>query len=327
MNQYYEVLTVEYPQGIKREVFEFVDKMAMVEFECTGIEEYSMNESEVDNLLGEKSISGGLVEQSVLDLVDNQEIKSQRKYYFYQDQSDDQRNAELFAMKVLGEVSGIQIMLERSEVIDWNEDWKKYYEPINVSASFKILPIWFKNKVDESDKEILLYIDPGQGFGTGTHETTFMCLQHIESLCKQSNAKKLTGNVLDFGCGSGILGIASQLMGSYFCDYLDVDQAALDNTEVNLVNNNIKRDNYRLLRYEDKNNCTEYDLIFANILKDVLLDESFFLISKLKDNGFLILSGLLFDQKDEVISKYKKCGATILKASQKGDWVSLVMTR
>lgn len=313
MNSYYYYVEVSIPFKLG----ETIDNVARAEFLSTGIEEFSMDEPEVDELLGERSYSGGDVPESVLNEVDEKKSsEEQKKYYF---------SSEEFAnnfISYLDQNFQIKGRVIREEVKDWNEEWRKSYAKIIVNDEFQIIPEWEKNIDDDLDNSIYIY--PGQGFGTGGHETTFLCLSLYLELAQ--NALNLT-DCLDFGCGSGILGLSClKRFPTASVDLYDIDKEALKNTQQNIDLNEIDNGKLKLLLPDDRDQINrKYDLVFANILQNVLLHEKKYLTHSLKKDGVLILSGLLNGQEEEVISQYKgeNKALSFIKTLKKGDWVAV----
>lgn len=299
-----------------------VDDLAMSNFNCTGIEEFSIDEPSVDAILGQRSYSGADLPLSVIEEVEHTVTSelTHKKLYFECEQACKTFQAHL------KEKYQIQSKVCSGEVKDWNEEWKKSYSPILVNESLEIIPEWNKHTYHSSALE-QVYIYPGMGFGTGGHETTFLCLKLFSELEYHE-----TSSCLDFGCGSGILGLAYKklLPNADIIDLYDIDQQALDNCIQNIELNDISVDDFKLLLPKNRNEIDKkYDLVFANILQNVLLLEKKFLSHAMCENGYLILSGLLKGQEEEVINSYclENSDLKHVKTIQKGDWVAVLMKR
>lgn len=288
---------------------------AMENYKCLGVEEYSIDEESVDKILAERSYSGGDIPQEVLDEV---ELKytaggAQIKLFFKTEQDIKDFCRYLF------ENFNVTLEIEKKEVEDWNESWKSSFSPIHVNDYLEIVPSWYESYSSKAQRQLKIY--PGMGFGTGNHETTFLCLQ----LFFNCNFDKENLSVLDFGCGSGILGLAVKLFNqSAFIDLYDIDQEAIDNCVQNISINQMDENSFGLYLPVDKDKIQKnYDLIFANILKNILISESDFLSLNIKKD--LILSGLLIGQEDEVIEHYQRLlpDLKIIKILKKGDWCAI----
>lgn len=198
---------------------------------------------------------------------------------------------------------------------DWNKKWKEGFSGVSLYPYFYIYPPWESPTQEQREKHnFTIALNPGSGFGTGTHETTQLCLEII-------GKNNLSGNrFLDFGCGSGILSIALALQGGEG-NAVDIDPLALSNAQenisLNLVDKNID------LSLSVKNE-SHYEGIVANILKHVLLDHSEFLVSKLKPEGWFLVSGLLEQDVLEVKTCYEKLlGRPCQFQASKNEWRAL----
>jgi ribosomal protein L11 methyltransferase len=298
-----------------------LDSLAHAEYSCTGVEEFAIDEARVDEILGERSYSGGDVPESVISEVEDV-VKSEgvfKKYYF-----SSEKEAKTFANFLLIE-HGVKSRYIAEDVKDWNEEWKKSYKPIIVGEELEIIPAWDKETYkSESQKKVYIY--PGMGFGTGSHETTFLCLKlYLKLLRNQKN----TSECLDFGCGSGILGIATKLFDANAkVDLYDIDPQALENSIQNIELNDMSENEFSLLLPKDREQINKkYNLVYANILQNVLLLETDYLTNSLHSGGALILSGLLAGQEEEVIKNYKEKNPNLqfVETIKKGDWVSVLM--
>ncbi len=201
---------------------------------------------------------------------------------------------------------------------DWDAEWRKSYVGVFVKPFWEVRPPWIEQKDIPVDHK-LLKLNPGAGFGTGTHETTQLCLQALaEVMTKNLHCK----TVLDFGSGSGILSVAAALLG-----------AEVHGVEIDPLANDNARENAELNSVQDKvvfsetleGTHTKYPLILANILRPVLIEFAPTLCQKLSTGSTLILSGLIESDLAEVIEKY----SGLLQGQQPtryalGDWRALV---
>jgi ribosomal protein L11 methyltransferase len=302
-----------------REQWVQLEGRAVNDFETIGIEEYSLSEVEVDEILGERSYSGGDLPLEVLDEVEETLIKRPGSYrFFFQE--------EIFAKNFYNFIRSdflCEVQLERKMVEDWNAEWKKHYSPIRVNEMLEIIPSWYQDYKSSSLQSLSIY--PGMGFGTGSHETTFLCLK----LFTEFILKNKVQTVLDFGSGSGILGLCVfKFFSDAKVDFYDIDIEANKNCFVNAELNHLEHHSFRLLLPEvkDKLNAT-YDLVFANILESILIEEKDFLVSRISQGGHIILSGLLKHQVPEIISQYRAMGLKLLHEVQKGDWAAILFCK
>jgi ribosomal protein L11 methyltransferase len=292
---------------------------AVNDFETIGIEEFSLSEPEVDEILGERSYSGGDLPEEVLDEVETTVLKGPINYRFFFDNKD---KASAFLHFVKKECL-CESQLEEKKSEDWNAEWKKHYSPIRVNDQLEIVPSWVTDHKSSSEKQIFIY--PGMGFGTGSHETTFLCLK----LFTDHVVEKKIDTALDFGSGSGILGLSVfQFSPDAKVDFYDIDPEANKNCYQNAEINQLQDKAFRLLLPEVRDKLLpQYDIVFANILESILMIEKDNLIAHTKNGGFLILSGLLKHQAFGVVDAYQNSGMKLINHVEKGDWAALIFEK
>jgi ribosomal protein L11 methyltransferase len=215
------------------------------------------------------------------------------------------------------------------EEVNWMEAWKEHYHPIPVGNRLLILPAWI---APPDDSRIPIRIDLGMAFGTGTHPTTQLCLALAEEYF--STSKITTGiRVIDIGCGSGILSIASLLMGAERALGVDIDAEAIrasgENAELNEVS---ERFEVRLGSVKEVisgiSEIKDAQLVFANILAPILVELLDIGLGQLVSaDGWLILSGILAEQSHGVVEALNMHGFKSVEARQSGDWVALAARR
>ena len=206
---------------------------------------------------------------------------------------------------------------------DWENNWKQFFKPIKIGDKFLIKPTW--EKTENPDNRRILEIDPGMSFGTGTHETTRLCLETMEKF--DLNGKE----VLDLGCGSGILSIGALLLGAKHVNMVDIDANSTRIAKENTDLNGFGEDCYNVYCgniIEDKALCDtlgykKYDVIFANIVADVLKAMSGQFGEFLKDDGTLIVSGIIIERKQEVEDAIVEKGFEVIKNYSEGSWASI----
>ena len=208
-----------------------------------------------------------------------------------------------------------EIIVNSIDDEDWKNEWKKYYKPI-VTKSVTVVPVWIKyNKI--SDKEKILWINPGMAFGTGEHETTKMCLDLLGEIDVSGKT------VIDVGTGSGILGIAAILSDAKSAYMCDIDSTAIDTAKENARLNNVS-DRCEIERADLLEKSKEpADVVFANITADILIRLSKDIGRFLKDDGTIILSGIIHARLDEVKSAYENCGFKFVRHVRDGEWNAL----
>lgn len=199
---------------------------------------------------------------------------------------------------------------------DWKDEWKKYFHTVNITDNIIIKPSW--DNYEASEGETVIEIDPGMAFGTGTHETTALCVEFLE---KYVPGKK---KLLDIGCGSGILMLIGKILGVEKVVGIDIDSNVKDVVIENFEKNNIK-DNYEIIigdLVEDINE--KYDLVVSNILVDVLTELLENIEKTLEKGATIIFSGIIKDKEEEFLRKTKEHNLVEIDKNEKNNWVSLV---
>ena len=202
---------------------------------------------------------------------------------------------------------------------DWENSWKDYFDILNIGEKFVIVPTW-REYENEEDKYVI-NIDSGMAFGTGGHETTSLCIKNLEKYVKPHD------NVIDVGCGSGILSIAASYLTNGSLKAVDLDKLAVDvsreNFALNNLENRIEVEEASLLTKETK----KYDVIVANILAhiiELMLEDAYKL---LEDGGYFITSGIIKDKKDELLEKMLERGFKLVEETSDNEWYSFVVTK
>ncbi|MBU1168786.1 MAG: 50S ribosomal protein L11 methyltransferase [Proteobacteria bacterium] len=199
---------------------------------------------------------------------------------------------------------------------DWSETWKEYFRPEKIGKHIVVKPTW--RDYQPSSGEIVLEIDPGMAFGTGTHPTTSMCVQLIETHLKPGDS------FLDIGTGSGILMIAAAKLGAGHLTGTDFDPVAVETAEKNLVLNNIPGERFQLITGHLSGQVKKrFPLVAANILADVILELLDDLGSIMEENGIFICSGILEEKADRVALKMKEKGFKVAVIIKKDAWAAI----
>ena len=204
---------------------------------------------------------------------------------------------------------------------DWSESWKKYFHPFRASKRLVIKPSW--EDYTAAPEDIVLEIDPGMCFGTGSHGTTMGCLQYIDELAAASDRPY---SLIDAGCGTGILSMAAHRLGYSPIFAFDYDPAAIHVSDENLTRTGI-RDQVELAE-GDVNTLTppfQADLVVANILAPILLTAAENLAKMVRPGGRLVLSGILTSQYDEVLERFVRLGFQDIERRTIKEWTSGVV--
>ena len=206
------------------------------------------------------------------------------------------------------------------ENMDWLSKWKEHIKPIKISQKLIIKPTW--KKVEPKPGRIIIEIDPGMAFGTGSHASTMLCLKAAYKLSHVIRGR----SIMDVGTGSGILAITAARPGADKVVCLDIDPEALKVARENVILNNVSRKVTITAKSLEKIK-SRFFVIFANIIAEELIKIAHLLKAKLEHNGFLILSGILQEIAEEVEVVYKKLGFRLFKTYTKGEWVCLVLRK
>ncbi|WP_188383761.1 50S ribosomal protein L11 methyltransferase [Ornithinibacillus halotolerans] len=200
---------------------------------------------------------------------------------------------------------------------DWATAWKKYYKPIQVSEKITVTPTW-ENYQPTSEDEIVIELDPGMAFGTGTHPTTMLSIQALEKYVNMGDS------VIDVGCGSGVLSIASARLGAKEVYAFDLDEVAVQSTKTNAEYNKVDD----LIHLKQNNLLQDVhlqaDIIVSNILAEIIIrfiDDAWV---NLVDGGYFITSGIIQSKKEMVLNKMQEHGFKIIEINEIEDWVSIV---
>ena len=203
---------------------------------------------------------------------------------------------------------------------DWATAWKKYYHPVKISERFTIVPTW-EDYTTVSTDELIIELDPGMAFGTGTHPTTVMCLQALEKVVKKGDS------VVDVGTGSGVLSIGAALLGANQVHALDLDLVAVnsakENVELNKVENIVEVFHGNLLDTVKE----PADVVVANILAEIIMtftDDAFTIV---KPGGYFVTSGIIGAKKEDVKGALIASGFEIEEVLMMEDWVAIIAKR
>lgn len=202
---------------------------------------------------------------------------------------------------------------------DWNENWKKYFKAFEVGERLAVCPSW--EQYDNRENRTVISLDPGAAFGTGTHATTSLCLEVLENNVTESTT------VLDIGTGSGILAIAANLLGAKSAIGVDIDaqsvKTAVQNAEINGVSDKTE---FTVGDLADKISG-KYNIVCANIVADVVMRLFDNVADYMKDDGILIVSGIIDIRADEVEKSATEHGFKIEKSLTREEWHCYVLTK
>ncbi len=223
------------------------------------------------------------------------------------------------------DVGAATLSFGETEDKDWINNWKQFFKPFRLDDSIIIKPTW-ETVNDRKEGDIIVEIDPGTAFGTGSHETTRLCISQIKRFLKPGD------KVLDLGCGSGILSIIALKLGAGKVVGTDIDPNAIIATKENLAVNHIEEGSmipYEGNLLEDEALCEkigegQYDIVVANILADVIIPLSSIARRFMKEGAYFITSGIINTKEEEVKEAMVKNGFEIVDIIPMGEWVSIV---
>lgn len=215
------------------------------------------------------------------------------------------------------------IEISQTEDIEWVNNWKEYFHQFYID-DILITPSWEQVKTEDQDK-MIIHIDPGTAFGTGMHETTQLCIRQIRKHVKANM------QLLDIGCGSGILSMIGLKFGAAHAVGTDLDPCAIEATHENMERNGIGKERYDVMigniiddiEIQEKVGYAKYDLIAANILAEVLVPLTPVAVKHMKPGGIYITSGIIAEKETVVTEAILKAGLRILDVAYQGEWVSV----
>ncbi len=230
---------------------------------------------------------------------------------------------ELEEMRSYVDVGECTIEESETEDLDWVNNWKKYFHQFYID-DILVIPSWEQVEPKDSDK-MVIHIDPGTAFGTGMHETTQLCIRQLKKYVKPGM------EILDVGCGSGILGMLALKFGAGHSVGTDLDPCAIDATHENMEVNGIAKDQYEVMigniiddkAVQDQVGYEKYDIVAANILADVLVPLTPVVLNHMKSGAIYITSGIIEEKEETVVEAVKAAGLEVLEVHHQGEWVSV----
>lgn len=297
----------------------------------------------VSNMLSELGIGGieivdnvPLTEQEkksmfvdILPILNTEDKTALVSFYLEEDQNIDEImdkiQAGLSELSEFVDIGTGEIEISETEDTDWVNNWKAFFKPFRIDEIIVIKPTW--EQLDEiKETDLVVEIDPGTAFGTGSHETTKLCILAIKKYIKPDM------HVLDVGCGSGILSIIAAKLGAEKVIGVDIDpyasKAAKENVEVNHVSSDVINiltgDLITDEKLQNEVGFACFDIVVANILADVIIPLSAETGQHMKPGGLFICSGIINTKKENVKEALLKNGFKVLEINEMGDWISMV---
>ncbi len=316
---YYRIEENEVDMDYK--VFDLSVARDQADLVCASLYDFPIQGVEiVDPFITKEEMKAMFVDDMAIENVPNNEVIV-RFYLSYEDDIESifqEIMKNLLAMKETVYLGSLDVTREESKDEDWAHNWKKFYKPFMIGDRILVRPIWEDTKsIGDIKPEIIIDIDPGMAFGSGTHETTYMCVTALD--------KYLSGGevLVDVGCGSGILGIAGAKLGIQRGILIDLDQSACAIAKENVENNQVK-DQLRVIH----GNLVDYireevDVVVANIFAEIIIGVTPDVSEIVKHEGLFIASGIIREKEELVVQTLKDNGFLILEILRKGGWVAI----
>ena len=273
------------------------------------LEDYRFLEEEIDEI-------------AHIDLIDEElrdKDRSKGVVHIYLEPGENPAEAVAFLReqyRAAGISSDMEVVPCRNE--DWQDNWKNYFKPTKVGQKLLIQPVWEDElpEAENDDGRKVLYLEPGLAFGTGTHETTRLCLASLEETIRGGET------VLDLGCGSGILSIAALLLGASRAEGVDIDELAVKTAVENGKRNGFEEPvlTYRCGDMAQKVTGT-FDIVVANIVADIIVLFCETARNFMKDGSVFLVSGILSTREPDVRKAFADNGFTVLDRRQDGEWL------
>ncbi len=276
-------------------------------FECEGI---VTAEEEYKDLELVKSTDDVVKAYIVAETVDLDEIRS---FFALKKQ-------EIVDLDIFDEdIGSWEVSITKQEIVDWSKKWKENWKPSKISKSVVICPTW--EEYNAKEDEVIVTLDPGNAFGTGTHATTQLCVDAIEKHMAKAS------QVADIGCGSGILAICAIKLGAKSAYAIDNDptavETAIENAQVNSVSDKIEFHTQTVDAIQGK----EFDFVMANILHNVLAEIMTDLKVIMKKGAKMVLSGILKGKEPVVLEAAMCNNLKIIEQVEKNDWIAIIVQK
>ncbi len=265
----------------------------------------------------------GAWEIAHIDLIDEDLVKSDRKHSIIHIYLSKEVNPKESVEYITERLTALGIEHELGEIDiseeEWENNWKQFFKCTEIGKRLCVRPSW--EEYDNKDSRVILSIDPGAAFGTGTHATTSMCLEALEELVTPDIT------VLDIGSGSGILSIAAILLGAKDVVGVDIDPVAVKVAKENALLNNVADKAKYILGNLDDEITEKYDIVVANIVADAIIALSDSAANHMKENGYFLCSGIIDIRADEVEAALKTKGFHIIRKMTNNNWVAFLANK
>lgn len=259
----------------------------------------------------------GAMEIAHIDLIDEQLLNKDRTkawiHIYISPEENPMEAVSFLKERYISENIPYEINIDSVNMQDWANNWKKYFKPLPIGEKLLIQPTWLK---DEKTDRLMLHIDPGLAFGTGGHNTTKLCLEQLEKVIKPGM------DILDVGCGSGILSIASLLLGAKTATGVDIDALAVKTAIENGKINGFLYPQYNIIQGNLTDKISgKYDIVVANIVADIIIKLCGDVKQYMHPDSLFIVSGIVDIREDDVISAFNENGFDIVSRNEEGGWI------
>ena len=235
---------------------------------------------------------------------------------FFESNEEGKEELNRFIEFLENNISDIEYSIEEIDNSNWEDEWEKSYKSFEIGHNILIKPSW--EEAEETDR-IIIEIDPKMAFGTGTHETTSLIMEAVELF-------DLDGlDILDIGCGSGILSILAKKLGAKNVDACDIDEIAIESAKENSRINNVEINPFLSNLFSNVEG--KYDIIFANILAEILVDAIKGADEYLKEDGIIFLSGIIREKEELILLNLEKYDYQVIDIIRKGEWTLISARR
>lgn len=260
----------------------------------------------------------GIVDEALLE-----KDKTKVLIHVYADEHTSVENCLAFVSdRFSSENITYEVEIKHVDEEDYANSWKQYYKPIKIGNRVVIVPEW--EPYEKADGEITVTLNPGMAFGTGTHETTSMCIEALQDIVFEGD------EVLDIGCGSGILSVTALLCGANRADATDIDRNAVnvayENAELNGVKDRLHATEDNILSAESpiRTAGKKYNVVIANIVADVIIEICGFVKTLIKPYGCFVASGIISERLDDVVKAMNDNGLCVAAIHEKRGWNCII---
>ena len=270
------------------------------------------------------NLEGEVMEIAHIDLIEEELLKADRTkgiIHVYINPHENPLEAVSYIKERLdNENISYDIKIADCATEDWVNNWKQYFHPMPIGDKLLIRPTW-EEEYDAGGRKVL-HIEPGLAFGTGSHPTTKLCLETLEKYIDE------TSTVLDIGCGSGILSIASLLLGAQNAFGVDIDSLAVKTALANAAENGFDSSKFNVVQGNLSDKVTgKFNVVVANIVADIIMEFNKEVSKFLTDDGVYITGGIIESREDEVLYSFAQNGFEIKERFEEKGWLVFVVQK